>query len=377
MEVIVTKSDIHKLLSLTQVITEKKSTMPVLANVLLQGKDGTLIGSATDLEISTTVTIPAEVKQKGGIAVNGKILGDIVRELPDGAVNLSLTQGEILEVNAARSRLRIRGVPADEYPTLEGLHLKPQSQVKASQLLNIIQRTVYAASTDETCFYLNGVNFENDPSEEGEGFIRAVATDGHRLSLSFTPWPFALPDGSKIVSRRSLQEIRKALEVEGDGEVGVLMKEGFFLIEGNIVRMVVKFVDAEFPKYSQVIPKKKGNVMEVEASKLEQALRRVSLMIAESMKSVKFDLSKDFLKITSSSPDVGDAYEEVLVSYNGPEMQAAFNARYILDFIASLPNSDKKIRMELQGPEAAVKLSPLGDDSYFGIVMPIRLESDD
>ena len=289
MDIVLSKSDLNQALSVTQNIVERKTTMPILANVLLSATDGKLRVSATDLEITAVATVNAAVKAPGSTTVNAKVLADIVRELPDGEVHLKVTEGERLEINALTSQLRVIGVSAEEFPSLPGMGFQLNSRVKAGQLLEMIEKTIYAVSTDETRFNLNGVCFEVESSGKGKkagANLRLVATDGHRLAMVTRPIEGLELKDSVIVPRKGLTEIRKLLAaVEGELDVGLSISEGFFVLETDSVlqkgsaKVSMRLIDGEFPDYNQVIPNQKGVMAMVSSFALSQALRRVALMV--------------------------------------------------------------------------------------------------
>ncbi len=374
MEITLPKSELNRALSITQSIVAKKTTMPILANVLLSVADGQLKISATDLEITAIVGAKAKVKSKGSTTVNGKIFADIVRELPEGDVTIKLTEGERVEIISKGSKLRMIGVSAEEYPSLPGIIFEPKSKLSSKQLLEMINKTIYSVSTDETRFNLNGVCFEivNDGKKKGASILRMVATDGHRLALITRPAGDLKFEGRVIVPRKGLAEIRKVLSPDEDSPVGIDIKEGFLILESGDTRISMRLVDGEYPNYEQVIPKEKGVLATIPGTELSQALRRSALMVTDRGKCVKMDFNSGSLKISSSSPELGDSVEELPITYTGKPLSIGFNALYILDFVASLGEAQNVV-IELNGELGAGKFGADSDESYFGIVMPMRL----
>lgn len=375
MNIIIQKSELSRVLSLTQSIVEKRTTMPILANVLLSASKGDLKISATDLEITAVVNVTAEVQDPGSTTVNARVLTDIVRELPDGEVKLKLADGERLEILAGKSKLRMIGVSAEEYPSLPGIGLDTSARMPASQLLEMINKTLYAVSQDETRFNLNGVSFETTSSGKGKSSsnsLRMVATDGHRLAMITRPADGLEIDGSVIVPRKGLSEIRRVLDEQGDSEIGIGVNDGFLIIDSENIKVSMRLIDGEFPDYNQVVPKQKGTIVVANSEDFAQALRRVALMVTDKGKCVKLEFDKDSLRVSSSSPELGDADEEVSVEYQGKSLTLGFNARYLSDFSASLGEAQSMI-IELHGELGAGKFYAQSDDSYLGIVMPMRL----
>jgi DNA polymerase-3 subunit beta len=375
MELKITQTDLSKALSFIQSIVERKTTMPILANVLLRAdSEGTLKLSATDLETTAIVEVPAEVSREGTTTISAKIFHEVVRELPNRDVSLSLSEGERLQVTSGSSKFSIVGVHSEEFPSLPGMSIAPECSVKGTQLLEMIQKTVYAVSHDETRFNLNGVCFE---SAKGKGkgatsLLRLVATDGHRLSLIQRPLAGIDFEGSPIVPTKGLLEVRKVLDEIGDQEVKVTISDGFFVVDTGKAKVSMRLIDGEFPDYHQVLPKKEGISISISVADLSQALRRASLMVTDKGKCIKLDFSTGKLRLSSSSPELGESSEELDLDYKGEPLSVGFNARYLLDFAASLPEQSQLIMM-LSGELGPAKLYEERDDSYFGIVMPMRL----
>lgn len=375
MELSIKKAELAKALALTQSIVERKTTMPILANVLLSADENQLRVSATDLEITAITSVPASVNGNGSTTVSARVLSDIVKELPDGEVTLTLTEGERLRLSCGSSQFLIVGVSAEEFPSLPGISIKPKHQVKAKQLLEMIQKTIYAVSHDETRFNLNGVCLESVSSSKGKGNqFQMVATDGHRLAMVTRPLQGVDFENSAIVPTKGLNELRRLLDEEGDGEVKISVDDGFFVVEGSAAKVSMRLIDGEFPDYNQVLPKKKGVEAEVSVSQLTQALRRAALMVSDKGKCVKLDFSPGKLRISSSSPELGEASEEVDLDFKGEQVSIGFNARYLLDFAASLEEQTELV-IELSGELGPARLRAKNDESYFGIVMPMRISS--
>lgn len=372
MNINIPKGQLSRVLSMVQNIVEKKTTMPILSNVLLSAADGQLKVSATDLEITAVARTPATVHGAGSTTVNAKVLSEIVRELPEADVTLKLLEGERLEISALSSKLKIVGVNAGEYPSLPGMAVEVRSRVSASQLLEMINRTIYAVSTDETRFNLNGVCFEPIGEKEGELLLRMVATDGHRLSMVTRPTSDLRFSERVIVPRKGLQELRKLLDEEVSAEVGLDVRDGFLVLETGEAKVSMRLIDGEFPDYNQVLPTTKGEVAAIPTAEFTQALRRVSLMVSDKGKCVKLDFSREHLRISSSSPELGEAREELPVTYAGEPLSVGFNARYLLDIAASI-GEEPTLKVELNGELGPGKFFGEKDESCIAIVMPMRL----
>jgi len=378
METIISKSELNRVLSLIQSIVEKKSTMPILSNVLLSATDDVLKASATDLEITASAHAAAKVIKAGSTTVNAKVLYEVVRELPEEEVTLKLIEGERIEICSGKARTRIIGISAEEYPSLPGVGLKVKSKIEAKQFLEMINRTTYAVSQDETRFNLSGVCFELAQEDSGKQprSLRMVATDGHRLAMVTRPVKGLELQKGALVPRKGLVEVKKLLDGE-ESEVGVQFEEGFMVVEigagrPNTAKLSMRLIDGEFPDYRQVLPKDQGTIAQINSAALSNALRRVSLMVTDKTKGVRMDFVPGALKISSSSPELGDASEELEVNYAGDPVSVGFNARYVLDICASLAE-EVNINLELHGALGPGKFFAQGDESYVSVVMPMRL----
>ena len=369
MQLTVEKSALSKVLAFTQSIVERKTTMPILANVLLSAQDGALKVSVTDLEITSTATVPANISNPGSTTVNAKVFAELVRELPESEIALSLQEGERLEITCGKSTHKMVGVSADEYPSLPGLSLKTKTTISSSQFLDMVGNTSYAVSADETRFNLTGVCFELIE----EGTLRMTATDGHRLALISRPVEGLQFEGEVIVPKKGLVEVRKIIDQTNDKPLGIWIEDGFLILESDSLKVAMRLIDGEFPDIKQVLPKKKSSQKAVVPSAgLAQALKRVALMVTDKAKCVKLDFSSEMLRISSHSAELGEANEELEISFTGEPVSVGFNAKYLLD-IASTLNPEENLVVELNGELGPGKFYPERDESCIGIVMPMRL----
>jgi DNA polymerase-3 subunit beta len=386
MEITIPKSELSKLLHITLAIAEKKSSMPILGNLLLTAENQSFRVTASDLEVTAIANGSVSVKKPGSITVGAKVLGDLVRELPEGEMTIRSADRDRVEVIAGSSKLKIVGVGAEEYPVPPGLSIKTKGKLPAPTLIEMINKTLYAVSLDEGRYNMNGVCVEI--AKDGKATaLRMVSTDGHRLALITRPldgfeFTGLVRKGEKksegavdhvIVPRKGLAEVRKALETAGDVLVGVDVSEGFLVVEGPSWKLVVRLLDSEFPNYEQVLPKGEGTRITVLSSQLAQALKRVSLVVSDKNKGVRFDFFKNQVKISSSSPEVGEALEELEVQHAGKDFSVGFNARYIIDVLAAVSENQPFV-MELNGETGPGKFYAESDESCIGIVMPLRLE---
>ena len=374
MMVEVEKKDLISLLGKTQNIVEKRNTMPILVNVLLETDGKQLKVFATDLEVSLTDEIPVIKGQSGKVAVNAKNLFEIIKELMDGPVTLTKKDNNWLEIKQSRSVFNIVGISAEEYPVFPTYSTQDFMKIDASVLSDMIEKTIYSVSNDETRYHLNGVYFERS-QESGKDVYRMVATDGHRLSLVDRKTEGAtskgtVPANGVIIPRKGLTEIRKLLDsVSGNFEMAI---EGSQLIvRHKSTVLMVRLIEGKYPNYQQLIPQNLNRHAHVKRETLLSSLKRVSLVSNQKYKGVTFALAPGKLEISSNNPELGDAKEEIEVRYKGAEMKIGFNARYILDVLNSF--DDDELDIELNDQLSPGLIRPHNDNSYTCVVMPMRI----
>jgi DNA polymerase-3 subunit beta len=375
MELKIAAQELAKALGRSQGIVEKKSTMPILSHVLLEARKGTeLHVSATDLDLSVSSEHACEVLKEGALAVSAKHLYEIVRSLPEAMVALKRASNNYLEVRSGPSEFRIVGLPAEDFPALPKFERVHFIDVAPSEILDMIERTQFAVSSDETRYNLNGVLFE--PSG---GALRMVATDGHRLSLveRKLEGDFGLKRGV-ILPRKGLQELRKLLaEAAESGEEKPEAKLGF--VENNAifrrpgVVLAMRLIEGMFPDYRQVIPKQGEKVLTIGRERLLETLRRVSLLSSDKAHAVKLELAKGALKVLSQNPDLGEAKEEVPVEYQGEPLKIGFNARYLLDVLQVLASDDVSLELADDLSPGVLRGAGEADQGFTAVVMPMRI----
>jgi len=376
MELKIATTELSKALGRSQGIVEKKSTMPILSHVLLEAKKGQLVVSATDLDlaVSSEHGDGCEILKEGALAVSARHLYEIVRALPEQQVTLKKAQNNYLELKSGPSEFRIVGLPAEDFPALPRFEKVPFADIDAADLLDMIERTFFAISSDETRYNLNGVFFE--PSADT---LRLVATDGHRLSLveRKTPATFGLKKGV-ILPKKGLQELRKLLaEVVQSGEEKPTTKLGFVensaIVHQKGVILSMRLIEGLFPDYRQVIPKAGEKVVKMGRDRLQETLRRVSLLSTDKAHAVKLELAKGTLRVLSQNPDLGEAKEEVPVDYGGDALKIGFNARYILDVLQVMKSKDVAFELADDLSPGVLRGAEEADEGFTAVVMPMRI----
>lgn len=374
MKLVIEKHDLQKGLGRLQAIVEKRNSMPILANVLLRasgkGVDGQLELAATDLEVGIRGSQNADVSKEGAVTVSARKFYDIVRELPNESVQLHATDNNYLEIRCGRSRFSLAGTDAEEYPNLPEFSPGKLVKLQASVLSQMIERTIYAASVDETRYNLNGVYFE---VLADEGKIRMVATDGHRLALVDRTVGSDLSDlaSGVIIPRKGLAELKRLVDEEDADEVELGFEGNSGLARKGGVTLVMRLIEGEFPSYRQVIPEYIEKPFTLTSELFIRALRRVSLLSAERSRAIKLDLSEGTLLISSSNPDLGEASEELDFDYAGEPVSVGFNARYLLDALGAL--GAKEVKLGFRDGNTAVEIRPIDDPDSIAIVMPMRI----
>jgi DNA polymerase-3 subunit beta len=383
MELTVAKKDLLKIVQRMQGVAERKSTMPVLANVLL-AVDGpnALRLAATDLYLSLLGRIPADVSKPGSVAVSAKDLFERVKMMPDGPVVISTQDNATTTLKASGSarRYTLRGMPGDDFPPLpQPAEGSPTLALEVDVLSELIQKTHFSISTDETRAHLNSALFEWDGD-----VVRMVTTDGHRLSKVDVKVSGRQASATMLIPLKAILELRRLCDEmlaeprEGDKKPELLITQSgssaFF--QGAGMTFSVKLVDAQFPPYSQVIPQASEKVVRAPRSAFAEALKAVSVAASERTGGVKLSLSKGLMRITSESPESGDGFDEIPVEYAGPNMSIGFNAKYFQDVLASI--TDDEVAISLSGELDPAVLRPAGatttsDRQFLAVVMPMRI----
>lgn len=378
MELVIPRKWLERGLARAHGVADRKSSMPLLSNVLLTSDStSTLRFSATDLYLAVATSVPAEIKRGGSVAVAAKTLFDIVKTLPEGDVHLTVGPNHGTEIRAGKARFRIPGLPADDFPVLPSPGPAEFLSIEVDILLDLVTKTQYAMSTDDTRPHLAGALFE------GEGrLVRMVTTDGHRLSKAdhalsdsspMTSFSMLVPSKGIAELKRLLDEARaeaKANKDETPVSIGVARvgPHAFFKREGTMLS--VKLADEQFPPYARVIPQQQEKRVVVGRLALIAALKRMNLVSSETSGGVRFMLSPGVLRIVSENAE-GEGSEEIDVDYAGEPMTIGFNARYILDVLGAL--AEDEVALELAGELDPGVIKPVSDTLFIGVVMPMRI----
>ena len=366
------RATLLRAVSQAQSVVERRNTIPILANVLIEAEGEAVSFRATDLDIEVVDRAPAQVARGGATTVNAVTLHEIVRKLPDGALVSLAEDGTAgrLVVQAGRSTFQLATLPREDFPVMAATDYAANFSAPAATLRRLFDKSKFAISTEETRYYLNGVYFHVSPGE-GRPSLRAVATDGHRLARIDCP----LPPGAEtmpgvIVPRKTVGELRKLLE-DDEAQIAVSVSETKIRFATPEITLTSKVIDGTFPDYSRVIPSGNTRRMEVDAGDFARAVDRVATVASERSRAVKMQLDEDRLVLSVNSPDTGAAEEELAVAYADERLEIGFNAKYLLE-IASQVDRENAVFM-FSSPAEPTLMREGNDDSAIYVVMPMRV----
>lgn len=371
MELVVQKSSLLRELQFYQGIVERKNTIPILANVLMEAEGDQVRFLATDLEVALRSRCPASVSKPGSLTVPAKKLFEIVKALPDTDVRIREEKNGV-KIAADRFDSRIQTLPLDDFPTLPDATGKDSVLLPGAQLREMAEKIQFAMTSEDTRYYLNGALFVLRG-----GNISLVATDGHRLAhVSITkPAEGAgddVEESRAILPKKTVWELSRLL-AEHDGEIGYERSENhlFFTVGDRV--LISRMIEGQFPAYERVIPKGNDKRVEFERERITNAVRRVALLSNERSRAIKFEIERDKVEVTSNSTEIGEAREALAVDYAGTPLQICFNAQYVQDFL-NVVKTDA-VAMELKDEVSQAIMRPVGslDYEYTYVLMPMRI----
>ncbi len=369
MKIEIEKKDLLALIGKTQNIVEKRNTMPILVNVLLEAIGENLKVFATDLEVSLTDFSKSKILQEGKVAVSAKNLFDIAKELSEAPIQLVKKENNWLEIKQGKYTSKIVGISAEEYPIFPAYTGQGFLKIPAETLRDMIDKTIYSVSNDETRYHLNGVYFE----QKDEHGYTMVATDGHRLSLINKKLPAAqlLASGQGvIIPRKGLQEIKKLLESLG-GDFEIAVEGSQLIVRHNTTTLMIRLIEGKYPNYAQFIPSKLKLKVRINRESFLTSLKRVSLLANQKSKAITLTITKGRMEIASNNPELGDAKEEIEVGYDGQDLKIGFNAKYVQEVLTAI--QDEEIDFEINDHLSPSLIRPHNDPTYTCVVMPMRI----
>ena len=373
MELVVRKSDLLRELQLFQGIVERKNTIPILANVLLEADGKEVRMLATDLEVGLRSRCEAVVGKSGSLTLPAKKLFEIVKALPESDIRIEQDKSGV-KVAAERFDSRIQTLPREDFPTLPDATGTWSATLPRESLRTMIPKTQFAITGEDTRYFLNGALFVLAADA-----MSLVATDGHRLALVQVPREggkkakgAAAEDVRVILPRKTLNELQRLLS---EGEDDVRFEKGenhlFFEVGGRV--LISRVIDGQFPAFERVIPKNTDKKIDFDRDRLTSAVRRVELMSNERSRAVKFQIDSGKVEMTSSSPELGEAHEVIMVEYDGAPMQICFNARYVLEFLSAVETDVVSLAFKDEMSQAV--MTPVGAEGYeyTYVIMPMRI----
>ncbi len=372
MRVTLERSNLLKSLNHVHRVVERRNTIPILSNVLLNAEGASLALKATDLDLEVTEATAAQIEQSGATTVPAHLLYDIVRKLPDGAEVMLATNadGNSMAVTSGRSNFRLQCLPQSDFPELTAGSFSHTFRMSSAALRSLIERTQFAISTEETRYYLNGIYLHAIESD-GALKLRAVATDGHRLARAELEAP-AGAEGMPgiIIPRKTVAELQKLVD-DPDVAVTVELSETKIRFTIGSVVLTSKLIDGTFPDYQRVIPSGNDKKLTIDRQSFASAVDRVSTISSERGRAVKLSIADGLLTLTVNNPDSGSATDELAADYDADPIEIGFNAKYLLDITGQLTGSEAIFMLADAGSPTLVR--DTGDENALYVLMPMRV----
>lgn len=362
MKIKVNKEELQGAIATVSNIVSSKATLPILSNILLETTEAGLKMNATDLDIGISCEFPVNVFEQGSITIPAKRLSDIVRELPSGDVLIMARKNNQIEIEGINCRFKLNGLPKEEFPKFPEFNTKEAVLVKQSDLKEMIRLTAFAVSYEESRYVLNGILMETS----GEA-IRLIATDGRRLAkMEKKLVQSAVKDNAVIIPIKAIAELNRNLKDTGDVTILHGSNQVLFNIDGVLI--ATRIIEGEFPNYRQVIPKEINTKVKIKTADLLSAIKRANLLSTPDFQAIKFEIFKDKLVISKSTPDIGESREEVSIEYGQQELMVGFNPQFFIDVLKNI--QDDTVPLEFLGPD---KPCVLRIREYLYLALPMRL----
>jgi DNA polymerase-3 subunit beta len=345
-----------------------KTTLPVLANILVETTDRGIKLSGTDLDIAVSTEVAADVETSGAVTIPAKKLSEIARELPPAPVRIAAIGEQRITLECGRSKFKLLGLPRDEFPTFPAVKFDESWRIRSGDLQKLISHTVFAVSTEESRPILNGVLWELRPDR-----MSMVATNGHRLAKMDVPITGdSAPSNDLIIPPKALEQVRRLFPAEEELEIG--RGENHIGFRSPFTAVYTRLIEGPYPNYEQVIPKDNDRVAIADKTALVSALKRMSVVASDQTHRIRLSFNSGMLKFSVQTPDLGEAQDELPIRFSGDQLDIGFNASYLLEILRYIPTDD--VRITLKAPERAATLEPEGwsdPASYLCLVMPLRL----
>jgi DNA polymerase-3 subunit beta len=350
-------------LSKTVPITEKRSPLPILSHIHMEARDSELVLTATDLEVGLQMRYNCSITETGSITVPAKKIYEIVRELSSGPVGIQITEGSRVKIVSGQSEFQLSGMDASDYPAWPVFDDVETAPIQADMLLYMIDKTIFASSSDDSRFNLNGVLFE-----QAEDTTRLVATDGHRLAM--INQKVAVPFTSKVlVPKKGLQELKRLLESVKEEILIGFEKKNLFVKTGQFM-MTVRLIDGDYPDYRKVIPAGVVKTIKANRANLTQSLRKVAVLTSDRNRGINVQVNPGRMEVTATHPDLGTARDVIEVEYQGEDLFVIVNVGYLMESLAVIDTETVSIEYHKDGAPIVIRPDPAKD--YFNLVMPMR-----
>ena len=372
MELKINREVLYEGIQRTLGIVEKRTIMPILNNVLIKAANNKITIAATNREISLIADYDAEVVTAGDITLSARKLYEMIREVQGEVLHMRLNDANWIHIDCDKAHFRIPGISADDYPKIAEDEEISFFKVSGKILLDMINKTFFAMSTDETRVNLNGTLFETEKADE-HLFLKMVATDGHRLALAGADTDlgdFIPPEKGMIIPRKGIAEIRKIVE----GDEGILefgIRQGFCVIRKSNIVLKVSLIDSDYPDYKRVVALEEGVSVELDREKFLRALRRMGVMSSEKYSGVKIKIHENKILLNSNNPDVGEASDEIDISVGGKEFEVGYNVHYLIDAVEAL--QEKNIILEIREGLKPGTIRPVKGQDYLCVIMPLKM----
>ena len=374
MKIKIARDELLTGLQRVQGIVEKRNTMPILSNILLETKQDGIELVATDLEIGVRGHYKADVQQAGSVSLSARKLYELLKEVADGEITLATQENNWVQIQAGRSQFKIVGMAASEFPALPTIEREGRVAIPGSGLASLIRKTLFAVGDNDARYILNGLLITLHSSDK-KVTMKLVGTDGHRLAVAESDVTQSagtdLPKEIKaIIPRKAAQEIRRLLEEE-EGEPLLGFTKNLVTFQKSGLFLTSRVMEGTYPNYQQVIPKESAKKASIERTALESALRRVAVLSKDKTNAVKVILQNGSITLHTSSPDVGEATEDLPAQYRGESLTTGFNARYLLDALAVMDGDT--VNLEISSPLSPCVLKSDGDPGFLCVVMPMKI----
>ena len=374
MKVKISRDELLVALQRVQGVVEKRNTMPILSNILLEAKQDGIEVSATDLEIGMRALYKATVSEAGTLTVSARKLFEIIKELRDGEIELATAENNWLSIHAGKSQFKIVSLSAGDYPALPAIDKEGLTPLTSSNLLELIRKTLFAAGDNDARYILNGLLVTLVTGDK-KTTLRLVGTDGHRLAVAEQEVAAGSKDAPReikaIIPKKAAHEIRRLLEEGGDGEPLMGFTKKLMIFRKSGLLLTSSLMEGNYPNYQQVIPKESDKRILIDRVEFEGACRRVAVLARDKANAVKVTFSRGTVTLYANNPDYGEATEELPAEYKGETLSTGFNARYLLDAFGVMDG--QQISLQMDNPLSPCLIQERESPGFKCVVMPIKI----